>query len=101
MDTNTSYIVDSILKRISPSRVFLFGSRSRGEHNSESDYDICVLINEKVNRNHLAMELYKELSHFSKQIDIIVEYEDVFKINIDNKYMIYKDIAKGELIYGE
>lgn len=36
------YIVRTIVERFDPYRIILFGSRARGEHDLESDYDIMV-----------------------------------------------------------
>ncbi len=99
MDDNIKNIVDIILKRVTPLRIYLFGYRSRTDFHSDSDYNICILVKDKINRNHLTMKLYKDFSGFNKSIDIIIEYDDEFNNNIDNKYMIYKDISTGKLIY--
>jgi len=35
-------IVNTILKRIQPRRIFLFGSRARGDAQERADYDIAI-----------------------------------------------------------
>ena len=52
MTAATSQIIDSIkpeIHKIAPtgSRVFLFGSRARGEEHKDSDFDILVLVDQK------------------------------------------------------
>ena len=99
MDKNIEYIVEIILKRVKPYKIFLFGSRSIGCEQENSDYDICIVIKEKMNRNQLVMNLYKDLAVFDKSVDIIIEYETDFNKYSSNKYMIYKDISEGQLLY--
>ena len=36
-------IVEVIVREIDPERMILFGSRARGDHKEDSDYDILVL----------------------------------------------------------
>ena len=99
MDENVKYIVDIILKRINPVKIYLFGSRAKGNENTESDYDICILIKDKLNRNDLTMNIYKDLANFGKSVDIIIEYESEFNSNLSNKHLIYKDISEGNIVY--
>ncbi len=99
MDDNVKYIVDTILKRIVPSKIYLFGSRASDSGLVDSDYDICIVLNERINRKQLIMNLYKDMARFGKPVDIIVEYEDEFEKKAMNKHLIYKDIIQGKLLY--
>lgn len=99
MDDNIKYIIDTILKRITPTKIYLFGSRASGNETINSDYDICIVVDKKINRKQLIMNLYKDMANFEKPIDLIVEYEDDFKREASNKYLIYNDIIDGKLLY--
>jgi predicted nucleotidyltransferase len=35
--------IEIIIRSVDPEKIILFGSRARGDHNKESDYDICVI----------------------------------------------------------
>ncbi|MCP4652489.1 MAG: nucleotidyltransferase domain-containing protein [Candidatus Omnitrophica bacterium] len=41
-DEISSKVVEILLKRLSPERVILFGSRGKGENNPRSDFDFAV-----------------------------------------------------------
>lgn len=50
--TNPDPVIDEFLRRIAPirsqlTRLVLFGSRARGDHRPDSDYDILVVMPEK------------------------------------------------------
>ncbi len=35
--------IEIIIQSVDPDKIILFGSRARGDHKKESDYDICVI----------------------------------------------------------
>lgn len=37
-------LLDAIRERMNPDSIWLFGSRARGDHTAESDWDICVAL---------------------------------------------------------
>jgi predicted nucleotidyltransferase len=43
----TSEIIACITQAVRPWRIVLFGSRARGDHRDESDYDIYVEVSEE------------------------------------------------------
>ena len=40
-------IIDAIRAEVSPDQIILFGSRARGDFDSESDYDVLVVVSKK------------------------------------------------------
>jgi predicted nucleotidyltransferase len=62
-----SQIKTAIQEILPDAKVYLFGSRARGDWHKESDWDILVLTNEKVNRN-----LKKQLRHKIFPISLLV-----------------------------
>ena len=62
MNEKIKQIITDTLKNYTIEKIILFGSRARGDFNSESDYDIYLVLKE-------------ELSHLEKTdlIDIILE----------------------------
>lgn len=99
MDVNTKNIVELILSKVDPYRIYLFGSRARNESDPDSDYDICILFDQAIDKISLAKLLYQSFALYPFAIDLIIETTDTFDTNISNKYMIYKDISTGTLLY--
>jgi predicted nucleotidyltransferase len=67
-------ITSFIVSKISPEKVILFGSRARGEHRDDSDYDILILMKNLINNRDVANRLSKELfnTDLPQDIDIII-----------------------------
>ena len=92
--------VDIIVKVADPDKIILFGSRSRGDNRMDSDYDICVLKHDVEHRRKLAQKIYMELYGVGEAIDIIVETPEKFEELKEDKFLVYKQIAKdGVVIY--
>lgn len=92
-------IISGILTVVDPVRIILFGSQANGLANSESDFDICVLVDEQTGHRKISQQLYTKFIDFPKPIDFIVlnqEKLDVLSVNSD---MIYKNISIGLVIY--
>lgn len=93
-------IVKRIVDVIDPDRIILFGSRSTGNNDEQSDFDICVLKHGIKNKRKLTHEIYHLLRGIMVPIDVIVDTPEQFMINKVNKYLIYSKIAdEGKIIY--
>ena len=96
--------LDDIIKKIvaeaHPSKIILFGSRAKNKQEKNSDYDICVLVNNNVNLKQLEKKLYLKLIGTKLGVDIIIDFVDRFEKNKNNSYLIYHEIAKyGVIVY--
>lgn len=68
--------VESILPG---SRIILFGSRSRGDYESQSDYDILVIVKQNLNvkeKRQYASLITDKLAEIEILVDVIVKTED-------------------------
>jgi len=68
--------VESILPG---SRIILFGSRSRGDYESQSDYDILVIVKQNLNvkeKRQYASLITDKLAEMEILVDVIVKTED-------------------------
>ncbi|MDR2368292.1 MAG: nucleotidyltransferase domain-containing protein [Deltaproteobacteria bacterium] len=94
--------VSVIVPAFSPERIILFGSRARGDHTAESDYDFLVIMKHLDNSSRLSVQLYREIlpTDLPKNVDFLTissaRYEEL-KTKVGS---IYKAIeSEGILIY--
>ena len=71
---------ESIKKKHNAKKVILFGSKTRGHLEKDSDIDLCVIIEEpKKRRIEIAREVRKDLRRYiSAPIDVLVYEEKNF-----------------------
>ncbi len=100
MNEPLNKIVNIIVNEIKPDKIFLFGSRARGDYVEESDYDLCIIKKGVEHRRKLAQRIYRLLYGSGVPVDIIVETPENFDRLKDYPSLIYKEIAKnGKLLY--
>ena len=71
-EADISLMVDRIVGRFQPSRVILFGSRSRGDANEGSDVDLLVVMNDVPDKRRAAIEIRRSLGDLPVSKDIVV-----------------------------
>jgi len=104
MNEKIELIRSLILKSISKDilkKIYLFGSYAYGNPTEESDIDLCVIIENNINRKDVFMDI--SLSLLKNKIiefDLLVYREEVF-YNIRNPDSVENTIIKeGILLYG-
>ena len=75
-DSFISVMVDRIVGRFQPSRVVLFGSRSRGDANKGSDVDLLVVMSHVQDKRRAAIEIRRSLGDLPVSKDIVVTTPD-------------------------
>jgi len=70
-------IVAPIAENYGVPRVYLFGSRVRGDHTEDSDYDFCIDVPTTFDLFRVGAFLYDLREALKKDVDIICE-DDVF-----------------------
>ena len=66
-------IVRRLADTLHPDRIYLFGSRARGEAGSESDYDLLVLVDHAAEpRYRLSLKGFRSLRGIPASIDVVV-----------------------------
>ncbi|MDR1871820.1 MAG: nucleotidyltransferase domain-containing protein [Deltaproteobacteria bacterium] len=97
-----SRLVNFIVSTVSPKKIILFGSRARGDHNEDSDYDILLIMDTSFNRIDLISSLYSALrqTDLTKNIDFLAISSDRYdELKSDIGY-IYKVIEReGKVVY--
>jgi len=94
-----SLILNSVSKDILK-KIYLFGSYAYGNPTEESDIDICVIIENNINRKEVFMDISLNLlKNKIIEFDLLVYREEVFN-NIRNLDSVESTIIKeGILIY--
>jgi len=75
-------------------KVILFGSRSRGDSNADSDYDILAVVEEEIDwkeRENICSEIRKELAKAEVNIDILIRSEKYIGEVKDEEGNVIKD----------
>ncbi|MCB1218104.1 nucleotidyltransferase domain-containing protein [bacterium] len=71
-DPNLARMVERLKDFGGISRVILFGSRARGEHEELSDYDLLIIVPDEEYRQGLDIEIRRLLTDISVAKDLIV-----------------------------
>ena len=74
-------IVQRLVRDFSPKRVFLFGSRARGDDTESSDYDILLVVSASdIPGYRLAQKAYRyTLQGIPAPVDVVIITEAVFQ----------------------
>lgn len=72
-DAILSEVVHRLVSILEPQRIYLFGSRARGEATEDSDYDLLAVVQHSDQPRHRrAQVVYKSLFGFRVPLDVIV-----------------------------
>ncbi len=74
-------IKECLIKALNPTKIYLMGSRARGDHHPESDYDLVVVV-ENSNLNGLERNLLarKSLWSIDAPVDVFVYTQSEFDL---------------------
>jgi predicted nucleotidyltransferase len=91
-----------LVKEFSPSKVYLFGSRSRGDATPDSDYDFLVVVSSSEDRPlRRAQKAYRALRGLGIAKDVIVTTADRFdRMKILKASLEHEVASEGLLLYG-
>lgn len=95
-------IVRRLVKAYEPERVYLFGSKARGEEGPDSDYDLMVVVPDDApperKRSRLA---YQVLRGTGIAADVLVWTRQAFDERLHLKASLpYAVLNEGRLLYG-
>jgi len=95
-------IVQRLVKAYEPERVYLFGSKARGEEGPDSDYDLMVVVPDHApperQRSRLA---YQVLRGTGIAADVLVWTRQAFDERLHLKASLpYAIVSEGRLLYG-
>jgi len=100
IDLVRSLILNSVNKDILK-KIYLFGSYAYGNPTEESDIDICVIVENNINRKDVFMDISLNLlKNRIIEFDLLVYREEIF-YSIKNIDSVENTIMKeGVLLYG-
>ncbi len=101
-DAVLAEIVRRLVAAYQPERIYLFGSKARGEAGSDSDYDIMVIVNEaKAPGYRLAQEAHALLWDLGTAVDILVWTKERFDSRLHLAASLPATVVReGRLLYG-
>jgi predicted nucleotidyltransferase len=94
-------IVRRLVKSLSPQRIYLFGSKARGDATTDSDYDLMVIVsNPKEPGYRLAQLGHSAIWDIGSAADILVWSTDAFNRRLHLKASLPATVMReGKLLY--
>jgi predicted nucleotidyltransferase len=77
-------VVDRLVAELRPERIYLFGSRARGDARPDSDYDLLVVVKERTGEGHeMEQRAYGAMWGLHAPVEIVVMTADYFDWMLD------------------
>lgn len=95
-------VVETIRREITPQRIILFGSQSRGTAKPDSDVDIAVIQKERAQlgqKGRLYLALAKSGYDWQPEVDIHIFCREEFDDRLKAEDIFAKEVEKGQVIY--
>lgn len=96
---NLKKILNNLIKKYKPERIFIFGSYATGNIKDTSDIDIAII--KKTNKHFIdRLKEVADLCDYDVGVDFLVYTPEEFKKMRKKNYFIKKEIiGKGKIIY--
>ena len=93
--------VRRLVEALQPERIYLFGSRARGDARQDSDYDLLIVVPEAEDSTlHLSQRAYGALSGVGVSKDILVVTREEFERRSLAKTSLPSTVLReGRLLY--
>lgn len=100
-DDLIAYIVDKIVSAVSPKKIILFGSRSRGQATESSDLDLLVIDDSGRSTRKIRREIEVLLWGRRFAVDLIVATPEQVDRNVTdgNPFYTRHILAEGKVLY--
>jgi predicted nucleotidyltransferase len=93
-------LVQSIVEKVAPLRIILFGSAARGEQAEDSDIDLLIVVPDGTHRRQTAQRLYREIAGIGIPFDLVVATRSDLEQHADNRGLIYRSaLQEGREVY--
>jgi|SRR5579859_763196 len=78
-DPVLSEVVRRLVQELHPERIYLFGSRARGDAHADSDYDVLLLVHERTGEaTEMESRAYGALRGVHRPVDVVILTEDYY-----------------------
>jgi predicted nucleotidyltransferase len=99
-----SAMVEAIVREVDPERIYLFGSRARGEARQDSDVDLLIVVSDPFGPEHSRFQeinrVYRALSSFRIPNDVLLYSSDEFaKWSQSLNHVVGRCSREGKLLY--
>jgi uncharacterized protein len=93
--------VDALVREFHPLKIFLFGSRARGDGREESDIDLLVVLERIDDRRKTRDALHKALPRLPVSVDVFAaDREELARTGDSVGSFVYPVLREGEVVYG-
>ena len=97
-------MVQTIVREVDPERIYLFGSRARGEARQDSDVDLLIIVREPFGPEHSRFQeinrIYRALSSFRIPNDVLLYSSDEFaRWSQSLNHVVGRCSREGKLLY--
>lgn len=101
-ENEINLITNNLVDRLSPEKIYLFGSFANGTANDGSDFDFYIIMKDGTeNLTDLTAEAYRSIRNVrSRAVDIIIGTESRFDEKKDRAGLENEVVNKGVLLYG-
>lgn len=100
-DPALAAIVDRLVHAYGPERIYLFGSKARGDAGRDSDYDLLVVVPDDAEPERRRSRLaYKVLWETGRAADVIVQSSQYFTARLHLQASLPATVVReGKLLY--
>ena len=101
-DPTLAEIVRRLVEAYDPLRIYLFGSKARGDGDADSDYDLLVIVpDDAVPERRRSRWAYECLWGTGKAADVLVWTQDAFDRRVHLRASLPATVRReGEVVYG-
>jgi uncharacterized protein len=93
--------VDALVREFKPLKIFLFGSRARGDGRDWSDIDLLVVLDHIDDKRETRDALQRALPHVPVDVDVFAADPDELARTGDSVgSFVYPVLREGEVVYG-
>lgn len=95
-------VLRRLVRTLKPDRIYLFGSRARGDATHDSDYDLLVIVPHSAHpRYRRAQMAYRELFGIRIPVDVLILTRVEFERELPVLASLPATVAReGRLLYG-
>ncbi|MBI5816218.1 MAG: nucleotidyltransferase domain-containing protein [Nitrospinae bacterium] len=100
-DPVLSEIVSRLVKTFKPDKIYLFGSKARGDFGQDSDYDILIVVPDEAEQaRRKSRTAYQALRGTRAAADVIVQTRHEFESRLRITASLQATVAReGKLLY--